>query len=231
MDTRDLLPMGEITRRSGFAASAIRYYEAEGLIEADRSAGGQRRFERNVLRRLAFIRAASNVGLTIEEIRDELARLPGNRTPTKADWQRISRHWRPAARRPDRRARAPQGRPRLLHRLRLPEPAQLCLLQPRATSSPTRARRRAAARLAAPPASDASIGSSNAPHPRSDRVGRPGAQGVRRVGPGRTRSRVGGPAPPGPARAGPGSRADRAGRGRRASRRRDVAHGRRTADR
>ena len=85
--------MGEIARRSGFAASAIRYYEAEGLIEAHRSGGGQRRFERNVLRRLAFIRAASNVGLTIEEIRDELGRLPGNRTPTKADWQRISKHW------------------------------------------------------------------------------------------------------------------------------------------
>ena len=93
MDSRDLLPMGEIARRSGFAASAIRYYEAEGLIEAHRSGGGQRRFERNVLRRLAFIRAASNVGLTIEEIRDELARLPGNRNPTKADWQRISKHW------------------------------------------------------------------------------------------------------------------------------------------
>ena len=93
MDAKDLLPMGEITRRSGFAASAIRYYEAEGLIEAHRSGGGQRRFERNVLRRLAFIRAASNVGLTIEEIREELGRLPGNRTPTKADWQRISRHW------------------------------------------------------------------------------------------------------------------------------------------
>jgi MerR family redox-sensitive transcriptional activator SoxR len=93
MDGRDLLPMGEISRRSGFAASAIRYYEAEGLIEAHRSGGGQRRFERNVLRRLAFIRAASNVGLTIEEIREELGRLPGNRTPTKADWQRISRHW------------------------------------------------------------------------------------------------------------------------------------------
>ena len=94
MDAKDLLPMGEIARRSGFAASAIRYYEAEGLIEAHRSGGGQRRFERSVLRRLAFIRAASNVGLSIEEIRDELARLPGNRTPTKADWHRISQHWR-----------------------------------------------------------------------------------------------------------------------------------------
>ena len=93
MNARDLLPIGEIARRSGFAASAIRYYEAEGLIEAHRSGGGQRRFERGVLRRLAFIRAASNVGLTIEEIRYELGRLPGHRTPTNADWQRISRHW------------------------------------------------------------------------------------------------------------------------------------------
>ena len=74
MDSRDLLPMGEISRRSGFAASAIRYYEAEGLIAAHRSGGGHRQFERNMLRRLAFIRAASNVGLSIEEIRGELAR-------------------------------------------------------------------------------------------------------------------------------------------------------------
>ena len=64
-----------------------------GTDRGSPSGGGQRRFERSVLRRLAFIRAASNVGLTIEEIREELARLPGNRTPTKADWQRISRHW------------------------------------------------------------------------------------------------------------------------------------------
>lgn len=94
MDPRDLLPMGEITRRSGFAASAIRYYEAQGLIRAHRSPGGQRTFERSELRRLAFIRAASNVGLSIEEIRQELSSLPGGRTPTKADWHRISRHWR-----------------------------------------------------------------------------------------------------------------------------------------
>lgn len=93
MGSRELLPMGEITRRSGFAASAIRYYEAEGLIESDRSTGGQRRFERSVLRRLGFIRAASNVGLSIDEIRFELAGLPHGRTPTKADWHRISKHW------------------------------------------------------------------------------------------------------------------------------------------
>lgn len=86
--------MGEVARRSGFAPSALRFYEAEGLIVAERSTGHQRRFERSVLRRLAFIRAASNVGLTLDEIRVELAGLPEGRTPTRTDWQRISRHWR-----------------------------------------------------------------------------------------------------------------------------------------
>ena len=94
MDSRDRLSVGEVADRSGFAASALRYYEAEGLISATRSAGGRRQFERGVLRRLAFIRAAANIGLTLEEIRSELDRLPSGRTPTRADWQRISRHWR-----------------------------------------------------------------------------------------------------------------------------------------
>ena len=94
MDSRDVLTISQVVERSGFAASALRYYESQGLIEASRSGGGQRRYERSVLRRLAFIRAASNVGLTLEEIRDELSRLPEGRTPTRADWQRITRHWR-----------------------------------------------------------------------------------------------------------------------------------------
>jgi MerR family transcriptional regulator, redox-sensitive transcriptional activator SoxR len=94
VDTHDVLSVSEVARRSGFAASALRYYEEQGLIAASRSGGGQRRYERSVLRRLAFIRAASNVGLTLQEIRDELERLPRNRTPTRADWQRITRHWR-----------------------------------------------------------------------------------------------------------------------------------------
>lgn len=94
IDSRDVLTMGEVTHRSGFAASALRYYEAEGLISATRSPGGRRQFERSTLRRLAFIRAASNVGLTLQEIREELDTLPEGRTPTKADWSRISRHWR-----------------------------------------------------------------------------------------------------------------------------------------
>lgn len=94
MNSRDRLSVGEVSERSGFAASALRYYEAEGLISATRSSGGRRQFERSVLRRLAFIRAASNIGLTLEEIRVELDRLPAGRTPTRADWLRISRHWR-----------------------------------------------------------------------------------------------------------------------------------------
>ncbi len=94
MDTHDLLTIADVAHRSGFAASALRYYEAEGLIHATRTGGGQRRFERGVLRRLAFIRAASNVGLSLPEIRAEMASLPDNRTPGKADWQRISKHWR-----------------------------------------------------------------------------------------------------------------------------------------
>lgn len=94
MDPKQLLTVSEVARRSGFAASALRYYEREGLITASRTGGGQRRFERNVLRRLAFIRAARNVGLSLEEIRVELAELPELRTPTRADWGRISRSWR-----------------------------------------------------------------------------------------------------------------------------------------
>ena len=94
MDTHDLIAIGDVAKRSGFAASAIRYYESQGLITAHRTSGGQRMFERGVLRRLAFIRAASNVGLSLEEIRAELAELPAGRTPTKADWVRMSRHWR-----------------------------------------------------------------------------------------------------------------------------------------
>jgi MerR family redox-sensitive transcriptional activator SoxR len=94
MDTRDVLTVSEVSHRSGFAASALRFYEREGLIQASRTSGGQRRYARSVLRRLAFIRAASNVGLTLEEIRSELGRLPSGRTPTKSDWHRISAHWR-----------------------------------------------------------------------------------------------------------------------------------------
>ncbi len=94
MRTTDLLPVGEIARRSGFAESAIRFYESKGLLAAARTAGNQRRFERSTLRRLAFIRAARNVGLSLDEVAAALASLPAGRTPTRADWSRLSRSWR-----------------------------------------------------------------------------------------------------------------------------------------
>lgn len=94
MRTTDPLTVGEVAERSGFAPSALRFYERLGLVRATRTTGNQRRYERSVLRRLAFIRAASNVGLTLEEIRDELDRLPDGRTPNKSDWQRITTHWK-----------------------------------------------------------------------------------------------------------------------------------------
>jgi len=90
----DLLAIGEVAQRAGIAASALRYYEREGLITATRSGGGQRRYPRSVLRRLAFIRAAQNVGLSLDEIRAALATLPDGRAPTKADWARLSASWR-----------------------------------------------------------------------------------------------------------------------------------------
>jgi MerR family redox-sensitive transcriptional activator SoxR len=92
--TSDLLTVSEVARRSGFAPSALRYYEKEGLVHASRTAGGQRRYQRSVLRRLAFIRAARNVGLTLDEVAAALATLPESRTPTRSDWTRLSHSWR-----------------------------------------------------------------------------------------------------------------------------------------
>jgi MerR family transcriptional regulator, redox-sensitive transcriptional activator SoxR len=94
MESRDLLTVSEVADRSGFTPSAIRFYDKEGLITATRTSGGQRRFERNMLRRLAFIRAARNVGLTLDEIGAALGTLPDSRTPTRSDWTRLSKQWR-----------------------------------------------------------------------------------------------------------------------------------------
>jgi MerR family redox-sensitive transcriptional activator SoxR len=94
MRTTDLLTVGEVARRSGFAQSALRFYERQGLLHTTRTSGGQRRYQRNVLRRLAFIRAARNVGLTLDEVAAALSTLPDGRTPTKEDWSRLSRGWR-----------------------------------------------------------------------------------------------------------------------------------------
>jgi MerR family transcriptional regulator, redox-sensitive transcriptional activator SoxR len=88
------LSIGEVAARSGLAPSALRYYEQEGLIAASRTAGNARRYPRSVLRRLAVVRAARNVGLSLPEIRAALATLPGERPPTTADWARLSSDWR-----------------------------------------------------------------------------------------------------------------------------------------
>lgn len=90
----DLLTIGEMAERAGVATSALRYYEAQGLIWADRTTGNQRRYERSTLRRVAFIRSAQRVGLSLEEITAALGTLPDGRTPTKADWTRLSAGWR-----------------------------------------------------------------------------------------------------------------------------------------
>lgn len=90
-----MIPIGELAKRAGVAASALRYYEQEELIKAARSAGGRRYYPKTELRRVAFIRAAQNVGLSLDAIKAALASLPDNRTPTKADWENLSRTWRP----------------------------------------------------------------------------------------------------------------------------------------
>lgn len=85
--------IGELAARSGLAASALRFYETVGLIESVRSTGNRRRFPRSTLRKVAFIRAAQNVGLTLEAIKAALDGLPSGRTPTKADWESLSGQW------------------------------------------------------------------------------------------------------------------------------------------
>lgn len=89
------LTIGALSERSGIAHSALRYYEDEGLLHAERTAGAQRRYHRDALRRVAFIRTAQQVGLSLDEIREAMASLPDNRTPNQKDWERMSASWRP----------------------------------------------------------------------------------------------------------------------------------------
>ena len=96
MDRNDLLPIGELARRTGLAVSAIRFYEDKGLIRALRTSGNQRRFLRSDIRRLSFILIAQRLGLGLVEIEAELSKLPQGRTPSLADWQKISRSMRVA---------------------------------------------------------------------------------------------------------------------------------------
>lgn len=91
--THDLAP-GDVARRAGVAVSALHFYEREGLIASVRTVGNQRRYHRDVLRRIAFVRVSQGVGISLADIREALATLPEGRTPTKADWSRLSRSWR-----------------------------------------------------------------------------------------------------------------------------------------
>jgi MerR family redox-sensitive transcriptional activator SoxR len=89
------LTIGAMSERTGVAPSALRFYEAEGLIHAERTDGGQRRYARDAIRRVSFIRVAQQVGLSLDEIGDALASLPDERTPNQRDWERLSSSWRP----------------------------------------------------------------------------------------------------------------------------------------
>jgi MerR family redox-sensitive transcriptional activator SoxR len=89
----NLLTIGEVSRRSGVASSALRFYESRGLIASERAGSGHRRFSRDVLRRIAFIVFAQRLGLSLDEIGDELAKLPGDQIPTRSDWGRLSSTW------------------------------------------------------------------------------------------------------------------------------------------
>jgi MerR family transcriptional regulator, redox-sensitive transcriptional activator SoxR len=89
----ELLTIGDVARRSGVAASALRFYEERGLIASERAGSGHRRYPRPVIRRIAFIVFAQKIGLTLEEIGTELAKLPENRAPRRSDWAKLSRSW------------------------------------------------------------------------------------------------------------------------------------------
>ena len=90
----DVLTIGELATRSGVATSALRFYEDQGLIHSERNDAGHRRYARAVIRRVAFIVFAQRIGLSLEEIRGELARLPSNRVPERADWAKLSDGWK-----------------------------------------------------------------------------------------------------------------------------------------
>ncbi|MBU0740346.1 MAG: redox-sensitive transcriptional activator SoxR [Alphaproteobacteria bacterium] len=105
-EQKNHLTVGDVARRSGLAVSAIHFYERKGLIFADRTGGNQRRYGRDVLRRLALIRAAQEVGLPLSEVAAALSALPQKRTPTPQDWREIATRW---AERLDQRIRILEG--------------------------------------------------------------------------------------------------------------------------
>ena len=115
----DLLTITDVARRSGVASSALRFYEDRGLIASERAGSGHRRYPRAVLRRIAFIVFAQKIGLSLEEIGAELAKLPHNRVPERAGLGEAVGRLDQARRRPHRRARAAEGGAHAVHRLRL----------------------------------------------------------------------------------------------------------------
>ena len=130
----DLLTITEVSRRSGVASSALRFYEERGLIASERAGSGHRRYPRAVLRRIAFIVFAQKIGLSLTEVGAELAKLPQNRVPERADWAKLSGGW---TRRIDERIaeleRLRDG-PRAVHRVRLPVAAAVPAGQSRRTA-------------------------------------------------------------------------------------------------
>ena len=123
------LSIQAVSRRSGVASSALRYYEERGLIASRRARGGHRRYPRAVLRRIAFIVFAQRIGLSLEEIGGELAKLPDDRTPTRADWSRMSGAWTKRIDQKIAELRVESG-PHPMHRMRVSLDRQMPIRQP-----------------------------------------------------------------------------------------------------
>ena len=147
----DLLTIGAVAERAGIAASALRYYDREGIVPSVRSPGGQRRYPRSSLRRIAFIRAAQNVGLSLDEIRDALAALPAGPVAQRGRLGAPVGIVARAARRADRGARGAARPPRLVHRLRVPVARRLRPHEPGRRRGAERIGRALPARAAAAP--------------------------------------------------------------------------------
>ena len=116
----DLMTIADVARRSGVAASALRFYEQRGLIASERTGAGHRRFPRAVLRRIAFIVFAQKIGLSLDEIGGELAKLPQNRVPERADWAKLSSAWTSRIDEQIAELQRLRAGAHAMHRLRLP---------------------------------------------------------------------------------------------------------------
>ena len=136
----EALTISEVAERSGVATSALRFYEDQGLIHPERNDSGHRRYPRAVIRLVAFIVFAQKVGLSLDEIRAELAKLPKHRVPERADWAKLSGEWTKRIRDAHRGARASRGRPQPVHRLRLLVARSMCAGESRRSSGAPRLR-------------------------------------------------------------------------------------------